>query len=791
MGIENVVSHPVMADPHRMGGVAPKNRAKRRRHELDQDKAQRLHARLMNWYLQERDKQAENRYQMAIDEDFYDGLQWSDEDAQELLSRGQAPLVFNQVKPTINWMLGTERRTRIDGKVLPREESDTQGAEVKSKLLKYISDVNRTPFTRSQAWKSCIVAGIGWMEDAINKDPSQELLATRFVDWKQIYYDSNAKEMDLSDARYIFRWSFIDLDVAEALCPDRKEAIRSAAVDDNQVTLDEDDVWYLGARVNNASSGDYAAVSRRGMSGGLVNNGRERVKIIECWYRVPVACTVCRAADPEAMRFHGEEYDPSNAEMREAYEDGYMSIAQHVRMEVRVAIMTESFLLYEGKSPYKHNRFPFTPMWCYRRHRDLLPYGVIRDVRDAQIDYNKRASKALFILSTVRVIMDEGAVEDVEELRREIARPDAIIAKRKGYTLEVGQDKTLAEEHIKLMIFDGQIIRDVGGVTDQNLGKDDKGLSGQAIGKLQDQGSIVTAALFDNMRLAIQMQTEIQLSLMEQYYTAPKVVRIIGENKPVEWLKINQWDAGAAKFINDITRSKADFIVSEQDFKASTRQAMFESMMELVSKLEPQVGLALLDMVIDFADVPNKDEIVKRIRKINGQGDPSREPTPEELQAQQEADRKAKELEQIQIETARAQMEKAQAEVEKLMADVQKTAADTKRIVAQAVEQGVKAAYEALQAAQIVATVPNVTPIGDSILAGAGYEQQGGDDPNIPGQAAASAQQIDQMAGAAPAMPEKDPRQMELPELQQADGIATGIETLANDGVTSQQGETQ
>jgi hypothetical protein len=129
------------------------------------------------------------------------------------------------------------------------------------------------------------------------------------------------------------------------------------------------------------------------------------------------------------------------------------------------------------------------------------------------------------------------------------------------------------------------------------------------------------------------------------------VVRLIGDNKPLEWLKINVYDETAGKFINDITRSKADYVVDEQDFKASTRQAMFESMMELVGKLDPQVGLALLDMVIDFADVPNKEEIVARIRKINGQADPSRKPTPEEEQARAEQQQKAAALEQINVAT--------------------------------------------------------------------------------------------------------------------------------------------
>jgi hypothetical protein len=778
MGIGNVVSQPVTNDPHRLGGVAPTNNGKRRRAARDRAADQRLHAKLMNWYLQERDKQSYNRYQMAIDEDFYDGLQWSDEDAQELISRGQAPLVFNQIKPTINWMLGTERRTRIDGKVLPREESDETAAETKTKLLKYLSDVNRTPFTRSQAWKSCIVAGLGWMEDSINRDPTEELLSTRYESWRSIYYDSNSTEMDLSDARYLFRWRYLDLDVALALCPDREAEIRKAAIENEALANDEDDVYYLGARVNTQTTGDFAHFNRRTgfNSYGTVNNTRERVKIIECWYRVPTACKMCRGGD-----FHGEVYDPNNEDMVAAVEDGYTSIATHTRMEMRCALMTEGDLLYEGLSPYKHNRFPFTPMWCYRRHRDNMPYGVIRDIRDAQEDYNKRASKALFILSTVRVIMDEHAVEDIEETRREIARPDAILVVKKDRRFEIDQDKSLAEEHIKLMMFDGQMIRDVGGVTDQNLGKDDKGLSGQAIGKLQDQGTIVTAALFDNMRLAIQLQSEIQLSLLEQYYTAPKVVRIIGENKPIEWLKINVYDEAADRYLNDITARAADFIVSEQDFKASIRQAMFESMMDLVSKLPPEVGLKLLDMVVDFADVPNKDELVKRIRAINGQADPSRKPTPEEQAQLQEAQRKQEELEQIQTDTLRATLEKTQAEAQKIVADAKRMEAEIQKSVASAIEMGVKAAYEALQAAQIVSTIPNVTPVADAILAGAGYQDQGGKDPNIPGPTgelpAMTAQPmhgsyVGEAAGGA------------APELQQTDGLATGIETpTGTDGI--------
>lgn len=765
--IENVRSAPAHENPNRLGGLSSDVTGDAKR-ETRLQREQRLHGRLMNWLVQERQKQSANRVEMSIDEDFYDGDQWTDEDKLALMARGQMPLVFNQIKPTINWLLGTERRTRIEGKVLPREEDDEEGAQVKNKLLKYLSDANKTPWSRSAAFKQQITAGLGWMEDSISTDPADELLRTRHVDWKNIYHDSNSKEMDLSDARYLFRWTWVDLDQAIALIPAKAPALKSAALDDQQVQSDEDNVYYMGSRVTEPGA-DYARGMSRGMAGGFTEGVRERVKLIECWYRMPVAVKICRSQDPEARHFDGEKYDSKNAEMARLKAEGFLTVADHVTQELRVAILTESVLLVDMPSPYKHNRFPFTPLWCYRRARDGMPYGVIRDIRDAQMDYNKRASKALYILSTVRVIMDKNAVDDIDELREEIARPDAIIEKKANSHLEIDQDKQLAEQHLKLMTFDGQMIRDVGGVTDQNLGSTQDGMSGLAIGKLQDQGTIVTAAIFDNLRLANQLQSEIQLSLMEQYYTAERVVRIVGENKPTEWLPINQWDEAAGKYINDITRSKADYIVAEQDFRASTRQAMFESMMELVGKLPPEIGIKLLDMVIDFADVPNKEEIVARIRKINGQSDPSRKPTPEEQAAMQVQQQKAAELEQLNIDTLKANLAEAQAKTEAALAQAQKTAAETKKTIAAAVELGVKAAFQALQGAQIVGQMPGVTPVADAILAGAGHEDQGGSPAPIP------------ETGQPAMLPPPEQVAQPIPELQQADGAMSGIETVRSE----------
>jgi len=61
----------------------------------------------MALYEDELDRQSENRHDQAIDEDFYDNIQWREEDARVLKDRGQVPLVYNVISSSVNWVLGT------------------------------------------------------------------------------------------------------------------------------------------------------------------------------------------------------------------------------------------------------------------------------------------------------------------------------------------------------------------------------------------------------------------------------------------------------------------------------------------------------------------------------------------------------------------------------------------------------------------------------------------------------------------------------------------------------------
>ena len=687
-------STPVDRLPDQGSAVEPPPPA----NDLDSDDKQELHRRLLSYYRQELDRQSENRFQMAIDEDYYDNIQWSEDEARQLKERGQAPIVYNVTAQTINWVIGSEKRGRTDFKILPREKEDTKPAEIKTKLLKYLSDVNRLPFSRSRAFEDAIKVGIGWLEDGAQDEDDGEPIYSRYESWRNILHDSASTELDFSDGRYIFRSKWVDVDVAKALFPGREAQIDDAVVDAS--------LYGSFDMVDGDVPMDYMEFDRSNYSVArtLVSHKRRRVRLIECEYRVPEKVQRLKGGI-----FKGEIYDENDPRHVEAVLSGASALASKVMMRVRLAHMTVKDLLWEGPSPYRHNRFRFTPIWCYRRGRDNLPYGMIRSIRDIQDDINKRASKALHILSSNKVIMDEGALPEgttLDEFAEEIARPDAIIIKRAGKELVINAERDLAAPHLDLMSRGIQMIQQVGGVTDELLGRTTNAVSGVAVQKRQEQGSLATNKPFDNLRLAVQMQGELQLSLLEQFVTGEKTFRITNERGTPEFIRIND---GLPE--NEITRTKADFIISEADWRSTMRQAAAEQLMEMISRMPPQVGLMLLDLAVESMDLPNREEIAKRIRAQTGMRDPDQqEPTPEEMQ-------------QMQAAQAQQQAQEAMfmAELEGKQADAALKRAKVAREEGMAMKDRVDSTNTAMTAAQSVITMPTIARVADGILQEAGW----------------------------------------------------------------------
>lgn len=695
------------------------------------------HATLMELLKYESERQGEERQQMQIDEDYQDHLQWKPEDAQALMERGQAPVVFNEGRQTIEWICGTEKRMRKDYKVLPRERDDEAMAEVKTKLIKYTDDVNMTQWQRSRAFRQAVTAGLSWLEEGANRDPEAELIYSGWEDWRNVYRDSHSRHLDYNvDARYLFRRRVVDLDYAVALLPGSRDHLLAQAGRNEE--LDPDGIWYLGERLSGAGETQWGAASSQYgeraayMSrSGFHDDGRRRsVELLECWYRIPERVPVF-AQGPLA----GKVFNPADPRHVLEQAEGHASLYETVKFRMRLMICTREAPCLDMASPFRHNRFLMVPIWGYRRARDGLAYGAWRGMRDIQDDLNKRRSKALYALSVNRIIADKGAVDDWDELRDEAARPDGIIVKNPQRELRFDNNLGDFQANVQLAAQDAQLIRSAGGVTEESLGRDTNAVSGRAILAKQDQGSLTTSEFFDNLLLAIRQAGQLRLSHIEQFYSEEKVVRIVGEGqRPIEWLTINQQDPATGRILNDITAREADFIVDAQDYRSSMAQAALEQMFGLLGQIAtyaPQVVLSVLDLVVESADIPGREEWVARIRKINGQRDPGKPPTPEQEQAEQQAEQQAQarqvEAEQLASETARMQLSRLQADIDLAQARIQKLGVDD-------ILKKVQAMRAALEGAALVSEQPGIAPAADEIVAAAGLSD-GGAQPAAPAEA--------------------------------------------------------
>ena len=306
-----------------------------------------------------------------------------------------------------------------------------------------------------------------------------------------------------------------------------------------------------------------------------------------------------------------------------------------------------------------------------RRARDGAPYGMVRRVRDIQQDLNKRASKAAFLINANQIIAEEGATDDWDTLRDEASRPDGVIIKKRGAELVLRRDEGQAAGQLQLMSGHAQAIQRAGGVANENLGRQTNAVSGEAIKARQLQGSVVTTEPFDNLRLAVQLSGSKELSLIEQFVTEERVLRLLGARGKLDWQRVNEpvLDAdGSVRILNDITASRADFVVSEQDWAGSLRQVMFDSLNALAQRVPPDVGLRLLTMAFDYSDLPNHEEIADAFRRVTGERDPSKEPTPEEQQQQAQAQQAQMEALEMQREDARLALEERRAKVREINA---------------------------------------------------------------------------------------------------------------------------
>lgn len=555
--------------------------------------------------------------------DYYDGNQLSPETVERLKDRGQPPLITNIIKPTIDTVLGMEAKSRSDWRVRPEDNDECEDdlAEALSVKLKHAEIESRADRAVSDAYAGQIKAGLGWVEVAREHDPFKCPYRVRYVHRREIFWDWRAEQPDLSDARYLIRRRWLELEHAIALMPQYASLFRMttggwAGFDP---LMEQDSRLVQSWEVERDTR--IAAVDWRDIQ-------RMRICLYEIWYRKWVRGYTMTLPNGTIM-----EADFNNPRHNEAIVSGIATIKQATFQKVRLAWYTGPHFLYDVPSPYKHNQFPYVPFFGHREDLTNVPYGLIRSMVSPQDEVNARKSKMLWSLNSRRVVADSDAVLDHNRAANEVARPDAYVilnANRKpNSTFKVEPGGELATQQFQVMQEAKQEIAEASGIHKAMQGQQSGASSGLAINSLIEQGMNTLAEINDNFRYSRRLVGEMLFELVKQNLMQGPSKVIIGEGSQKKVIQLNTQavdpETGQQVTVNDVAKVKAKIVLDDVPSTPTYKMQQLQMLTEITKSLPPQLQGFVIDFVIEATDMPKRHQLADRLRAAVGIQDPEQQ----------------------------------------------------------------------------------------------------------------------------------------------------------------------
>lgn len=614
--------------------VAPTSRAELDRARMDPDA---MPLEKLNAFLLDLAEQPAWRQRADIECDYYDSNQYTSQQLAEMREKGIPPVVVNLIAPSIDLVLGFEAKTRSDWIVKPEDDRFADEATAMTVKMKEFERLSHADRACSDAYAGQIKAGLGWVELGRNRfRPDGYKFRCSYVHRREIWWDwLECDDPMLEKARYLVRRKWYDVDVAQAFFPQYHDLFENALnhwAHFDVSTYEDAPPMYMDQSVER----DFAFQDEEWR-----NSLRRRVCLYEVWYRTYRRGFLLRGQNGVVR-----EFDAKNPTHAAAIVSGAAVPEAAVIPKMRLSWWLGPHRLIDMPTPHPHQDFPYVPFWGFREDRTGVPYGLIRRMRPLQDEVNARRAKMLWQLSARRVTADEDAVHDWNKFAKEVARPDAILKLNKQRlnrgSIE-GSIKVEANESLTAQQFDvyqdsKQTLQDAGGIYQAQLGKESAAESGIAISQLIEQGTTTLAEINDNFRTARTRVGELGLALVKADMAGRQTEVTIekrGIRKRVALNKPAIDKATQRQYLeNDVTRMNMRMALDDVPQTPTARAQQFMQLTDMIKTLPENIQAAVVDLVIKASDLPQKEEIIARIRQSLGIQDTDPELMTPEEQAQ-------------------------------------------------------------------------------------------------------------------------------------------------------------
>lgn len=602
------------------------------------------------------------------DAEYYDGSQMSREVLIRLERAGIPAQDSNLIKPTINAVLGMEAKSRTDYKITSDDEAQEEMAQGLSAKIKEIETESRADRAMSDAYSSMMRAGIGWIEISREFDPLKYPYRVREIHRNDIYWDWTSREPDLSDARYLRRDKWVDRSQALAMFPEMAGLIDNTWAGWNQMDVyDHTD--------SNMARAYEAEQSWNQQREEYVNRQAGMIRLAELWYRYYEMAFIMTLPDGKSVEFRDR-----NPFHQQAVAQGLVQVHRALVPRVRVSIWLGPHKLMDVPSPLPHRDFPYVPFWCFRKDKNRVPYGLVRDMRGPQDQINDLDILLYEVMNSVKVEVDNDSLDldhntfkDVAENINSLRSVTVLNSQRRNPNgFKVTREHALAAQVFQLVDERKHRIESVSGVYRAMLGQTTDASSGVAINSLVEQGSTVLAEPNDNFRYARRLagQQLLALALADMVGKPMAVaVREGARQKMIYFNREYQTEDGQVGIENDLELAQVKVVLEDIPATASFRAQQLQAFTQMVQGAPPAYQAVLYPAMVELSDIPNRHALAEQLRKV-GNVPAVATPEQEEQEAQAMKQQQALQERMIALEIAlkEATVAKTQAEAEKIAA---------------------------------------------------------------------------------------------------------------------------
>lgn len=424
---------------------------------------------------------------------------------------------FNRIRRVVNMISGHQRRNRKSTIVIPIENADDNTADQFTKVINWVNRQEGVLETISESFQGSLITGMNllqvWLD--FRGDPVSGNIRVDNCSYNSFLIDPYFRKADLSDCNALWKRSFINKREALSLLPDQKDLIMSLYGQDTR------DGKFQFMPENYAFSGLKNLLSYDEF---YYRDYRTQRMLIDSQTG---ETTEWRGKDEERLKMFLQAYPT-------------VTVVEQEVPTVRLAIVLQGKVVYDGPNPLGIDQYPFIPVWSY--YRPEMPYfpfriqGVVRGLRDAQYLYNRRRVIELDIL-------ESQIASGFKYKENALVNPKDIFMSGQGKGLALKDEAQMSDVEqimppqippsmIQLSELLAQEVNQISGVNEELLGSAQDDKAGVLSMLRQGAGLTTLQSLFDNLDRAQKQLGEIMVEIIQNNFTPGKIKKILNGEEP-------------------------------------------------------------------------------------------------------------------------------------------------------------------------------------------------------------------------------------------------------------------